>query len=297
MKLIESLSILLPTYNCDCRCLVEELHKQCSSIDSLDFEIVVADDGSSDKSFIEKNQVITKFPEVRYLLREKNSGRAAIRNFLTREALKKWILFIDGDLSLDNPDYIRKYIESNGDVVVGGITIAGYHPDNLRWRYEKECEEAHSLKNRREKKLELHTNFLVRRKHLFDHPFDERFRKYGYEDVLLGKQLVEAGLSVHHIDNPVVFDKYESNEHYLHKCEEALQTLWKFRSELKGYSRILVLIEKFKKIHILVALHLVYQLIHTLLISRIISNKPSIYAFNIYKMLYFAHLAYQNEHS
>ena len=274
--------------------MVGKLHEQCSRIDNLDFEIIVADDGSPDRQYVEKNKSILSLQHVRYILREKNSGRAIIRNFLAQEASKEWILFIDGDLGLDKEDYIRKYTESQGDIVVGGITIAGNYPDNLRWRYEKACEEAHNVENRKQKKLELHTNFMVRKIHLGNHPFDERFRKYGYEDVLLGKKLVEAGLTVNHIDNPVVFDKYESNAHYLHKCEEALQTLWQFRTELNGYSRMLVLVEKLRRYHLLPVFNIIYLLIHKVLISRITSNNPSFYTFNIYKMLYFAHLVHQN---
>ncbi len=292
--MIDSLSILLPTYNCDCTQLVNALHKQCEGIDNLNYEIVVADDGSSIKSFIEHNQVITTLSNTRYIVRNFNSGRSAIRNFLAQEAKNKWLLFIDGDLGLNLNTFIKKYISSKGDIVVGGITIEGNHPDNLRWKYEKACEEAHSVEKRKINKLELHTNFLIRKTDIQKYPFDERFHKYGYEDVLLGKKLCEAGLEVEHIDNPIVFSKYESNEHYLQKCQEALSTLFEFKDELEGYSRIITLTDKLKKLRLLPILNISYQLINKVLISMIISNKPSIYAFNIYKMLYYSHLTYQN---
>lgn len=40
------LSILLPVYNCHCEALVTELQRQCVEC-GTDFEIIVADDGSS----------------------------------------------------------------------------------------------------------------------------------------------------------------------------------------------------------------------------------------------------------
>ena len=39
------LSILIPTYNGDCRAMVEELSCQAQALVGLDYEIIVADDG------------------------------------------------------------------------------------------------------------------------------------------------------------------------------------------------------------------------------------------------------------
>ena len=51
----KSLSILLPTYNCNCVRLVTELQRQCVE-SKADFEIIVADDGSPNKNYIEENK-------------------------------------------------------------------------------------------------------------------------------------------------------------------------------------------------------------------------------------------------
>ena len=272
---------------------MDTLHKQCENIDRFNYEILVADDGSTDKSFIEKNKVISNLTNVRYIIREKNVGRSAIRNFLIREAQYERLLLIDGDLELDTPDFIQKYLNSKGDIVVGGITIGGTEEEwgsNLRWRYEKACEEAHNVSNRRKKPLELHTNFLISKKELVKHPFDERISRYGYEDVLLGKQLEKEGLKVEHIDNPVLFAHYESNEQFIQKTIEALETLYVYRDELKGYSRLVSLMNKINHFGAIKLLNIAYQLFHTMLISNLKGNKPSIYAFKIYKILHFAHL-------
>ena len=42
------LSVLIPTYNYVCLPLVRELHKQAMAIEGLQFEIVVAEDGSDE---------------------------------------------------------------------------------------------------------------------------------------------------------------------------------------------------------------------------------------------------------
>ena len=56
--MINSLSILIPTYNNVCLELVRDLQAQASILSStndLEYEILVADDGSTDKNTIEKN--------------------------------------------------------------------------------------------------------------------------------------------------------------------------------------------------------------------------------------------------
>ena len=86
---------------------------------------------------VERNKVIGQLEGVRYIIRQENVGRSAIRNFLFSQSKGDYILFIDGDLSLDNPDFIRRYTQVEGDVVVGGIRIGG-NPEqwkgNLRYK-------------------------------------------------------------------------------------------------------------------------------------------------------------------
>ena len=45
--MITSLSVLIPVYNRDCSQLVRALQRQAMRIEGLQFEILVADDGSS----------------------------------------------------------------------------------------------------------------------------------------------------------------------------------------------------------------------------------------------------------
>ena len=90
----KNLSILLPTYNCDCTALISELQRQCVA-EGTNFEIIVADDASPDKRFIIKNRTISNLDGVLYIEREQNVGRSAIRNYLVSQSSKEWILFID----------------------------------------------------------------------------------------------------------------------------------------------------------------------------------------------------------
>ncbi len=290
----EQLSILLPTYNCRCVELVQELHRQCEEEHAhLDYEIIVADDGSSQQSFVQENKVIETLPHVRYLIRKDNTGRAAVRNFLVTQARYEWLLFIDGDLTLHAPHFIKDYQQAPGEVVVGGLQIADndnrWH-DNLRYRYEKRCEQSHDAAHRqRQASKEFRTtNFLIARHIMQECPFDEHFRHYGYEDVLLGKSISDKGYPINHINNPILLDDFEDNYHYLLKVEESCRTLYTFHHELKGYS---TLIDWTRRIRLLSPLiRWIYPLLSLHIKSRLTGNKPSIFLFNMYKLIYYTHL-------
>ena len=295
------LSILLPVYNCSCVALVTELQRQCVEC-KADFEIIVADDGTLSgaigmnaacQHLIDENKVIEHLKGVRYIIREKNVGRSAIRNFLVSQAKGDRLLFIDGDLSLNTPSFIRNYLQTEGDVVVGGIAIGG-NPDqwkgNLRYRYERQCEAINTVESRQSQPYQhLATNLLVHRSVLGEKPYDEKISHYGYEDVLLGKRFQQQKVAIKHIENPVLFCDFEDNASYLAKTEEALRTLFTFRKELKGYSRLLDKVEQIERLHLSPLFVTAYKLFNEPIKNCLLGNKPNVFWFNIYKLLYYLH--------
>lgn len=287
------LSILLPVYNCHCRALVTELQRQCVE-SGTEFEIIVADDGSSVTSYVEHNLRIERLEGVRYITRKQNVGRSAIRNFLISQAQGEWLLFIDGDLTLDNPHFIRRYLQTKSNVVVGGIRIGG-DPDiwknNLRYRYEKAYEQKNTLQDRQchATKHFRTTNFLAHKDIMMEHSFDENFVQYGYEDVLFGKSLAMDHIAITHIDNPITLDFFESNSEFLDKTEQSLRTLYTFRNQLKGYSKLLETAEKIKKLHLQKLVNTAYFLVGQRIKKHLQGNNPSIFLFNVYKLMYYIH--------
>lgn len=287
------LSILLPVYNCHCGALVTELQRQCVE-SGTEFEIIVADDGSSVTSYVEHNLRIERLEGVRYITRKQNVGRSAIRNFLISQAQGEWLLFIDGDLTLDNPHFIRRYLQTKSNVVVGGIRIGGdpdIWKDNLRYRYEKAYEQKNTLQDRQchATKHFRTTNFLAHKDIMMEHSFDENFVQYGYEDVLFGKSLAMDHIAITHIDNPITLDFFESNSEFLDKTEQSLRTLYTFRNQLKGYSQLLETAEKIKKLHLQKLVNAAYFLVGQRIKKHLQGNNPSIFLFNVYKLMYYIH--------
>ena len=354
--MIEGLSILLPTYNCLCDALVTELHRQCQP-QGIPYEIIVADDASPDRKYVEQNKAIERLSNVRYILQPVNIGRSAIRNLLAREARYPWLIFIDGDLTLQNTHFIARYLQAADSrreesfrgyegscrgcegtgvrgyenslverlrvgelcsgmgeegnlapshprtpapskplpVIIGGIAIGGdpqrWHT-NLRYRYEKRCEAAHQARQRSAKGYQEFrtTNFMVPREVILCYPFDEDFHHYGYEDVLFGKTLREAGISILHIDNPILLDDFEDNPTFVSKNEEALRTLFQFSEQLEGYSTLLAYHDRLKSLHLLPIVKFFYKIAGKAIKNNLQHNNPRIFLFNIYKLLYYSSL-------
>ena len=125
---------------------------------------------------------------------------------------------------------------------------------------------------------------------MLQYPFDERFRNYGYEDVLFGKAMEKATIPILHIDNPMSFEIFEENEHFVSKTEEGLRTLYQFRHELQGYSRLLDRVQKLPHTPI----RWWHRLFGAIERKNLTSRHPSLWVFNIYKMGYFLSIANRN---
>ena len=288
----QGLSVLIPTHNHVCVTLVRQLAQQLAAA-GIDHEVIVADDGSTDSDSIAENQAINDLPHCRYLIRQENVGRAAIRNVLVREAQQPYVLFIDSDMTLISDDFIRRYLDSDCDTVIDGGVAIGGDPDtlkgNLRYCYEKAEEARHTAPERQKSPYQhLHTaNLLVRRDLMIEHPFDERFRHYGYEDVLLGKSFREQRIPIAHIDNPLGFCTFETNADFVAKTEEGLRTLGQFRDDLRGYSRLLTLISNIHIPAVLTVIRLWHRLFGRLERRNLCGNRPSITVFKLYRLGYF----------
>ena len=173
---MQSLSVLIPTYNDVCVALVEQL-LQLLQAANIQYEVIVADDGSTDEDIIAANRAINQLPSCRFIERQMNVGRAAIRNFLAMEARFSYILFIDSDMTIISDQYIQRYLQVGDTTVIdGGVTICDTNDaSNLRYLYEK-AEEPHHTATERQKcpYQHLHTaNLFMQRDIILAHPFDE----------------------------------------------------------------------------------------------------------------------------
>ena len=289
---MRKLSILIPTFNDPCSTLVHNLHQQAEAL-GMTYEILVADDGSTQEKVLEENRSINALPHCQLIERGVNAGRASIRNFLAQQARYAWLLFIDSDMVVCRNDYLRKYASCEETPIVdGGVVIGACKPGNLRSLYEKAAESKHTPEERQLSPYrDFHTaNFMIKRTLMLEQPFDERFKSYGYEDVLFGKAMELGAVPILHIDNPMSFEIFEENEHFVSKTEEGLRTLYEFRNELQGYSRLLDRIQNLPHTPIR-WWHKSFGAIER---KHLTSRHPSLWVFNLYKIGYFLSIASRN---
>lgn len=301
------LSILLPSYNNVCVSLVQVLQRQADALSGkLDkpfrYEIIVADDCSTDAACIDANRVIGDMLHCRYLRMEQNVGRAQIRNVLISESRGDYVLLIDSDLFLCDDNYLYKYATSTADVVYGGTRIGGEGfamvdneantenlKGNLRYIYEKKAEPSHraAFRQLRPNQEISVCNLYARRDIMEAHPFDSRFKAYGYEDVLFGKRLAESGIEVTHIDNPVLINEFESNSVFVKKTEEAILTLCRFEQDLEGYSNLKTKVTTLGRYIPLSLFRLWHRIMKNKEKRNLTGSKPSLLLFKLYKLGFF----------
>lgn len=218
-----------------------------------------------------------------------------MRNAMLRQGRYEWCLMIDARLRPANSDFISRYVHADADgcgAVCGGVVVDGgenakkLYRENLRFRYEKHAESLHSVAIRQQHPYQSFrtTNIMLRRSVLQHTPYDERIIGYGYEDVMLGRDLEHAGVKVLHIDNPVAYTSFEDNDRYLAKLDEALHTLHCLNSELYGYSPLLRTIESLKRLHLL-SLVKWFHLIFRKFEHRILTGRhPKLFLLQLYKL-------------
>lgn len=293
---MNSLSILIPTYNDPCFELVSQLQRQAQALD-IPYEILVADDGSDDTAVVEHNRGINLLPNCQYLEQPHNIGRSAIRNFLAQQAHYNWLLFIDGDMLCREPKFLLNYrhsLDNNSEflIVYGGVNIGPLLSGNLRSLYEHATAPQYTVECRRKAPYhDFHTaNFLISRDVMLRHPFDLRFRHYGYEDVLFGKQMEQHHISILHIDNPLTIERFEHNTNFILKTEEGIRTLYEFRDELNGYSRLLNVFQGPLSSLFTPLLSLWHHLFRSLEHRNLCGSCPSLLIFRLYKLGYMAQL-------
>ncbi len=287
----KELSILIPVYNNCCLNLVKALRQQAEEL-PISYEIIVADDASPKADISAQNETMNAWPNCRYIKKEKNEGSAATRNYLARESRYQWLLFLDCDIVIPANDFLRRYInDHHAGVINGGICIKedASLEHCLRYIYERNAEPLHSAENRQKMKYKefRSTNFLISREAMMRSPFDERFKMSGYEDVLFGKHLKQAGIDICHIDNPVMMEDFENNPDYMVKTERNLRTLYQFRKELKGYSRLLTFVNS---IHIPIILSLIrcwHKVFGSWEKRNLCGEHPSLKLFTLYRLGYY----------
>ena len=288
------LSILIPVKDYDCHTLIEELHRQGEAC-GFPYEIIVGEDGTSQGN-LGFNMVAEILPNCRRVIRKENIGRANIRNLLALEAVQPYIVFIDCDAVIEKGDFLASYATAlkGHDVVCGGLYHAENIPDKhceLRFRYEKKADRRRDAVTRNRAPFAEFTtfNFAIKRELFLSIFFNSSISRYGYEDVLFGKELERRGASIVHIDNRLLHNGIESNDVFLAKVEQSLVTLASIRG-LIGETPLLRAVNKLESFYLKGLFMFMWRLFSRAMRHNLLGSRPSLFLLNVYKLGYYMNI-------
>lgn len=298
-NLLTRISICVPIYEHDVRPLAEALLSQ--DIPASNREIIFFDDGSSAECR-KLNSWLADEPEVIYKELGNNVGRAAIRNRLAAAATGDSILFLDDDSIIDNPGFLKAYLDAqNGHTVIcGGRKYTKKLEDKkyaLHWKYGRKME-SKSAEDRNQHPYEaFHSNnFLIPKSLWKEISFDENLTQYGHEDTLFGYELSRLEYPIKHIDNEVIHGQLETNEEFLEKTKHALHNLHALYHRGNGdFNESVTLLRTFDQLD---RVKNVSAFLERLYLSRgkswerrlVKTKNPSLKLFNLYRLGYLCHL-------
>lgn len=292
------LSLLIPCYNFDVRGLVQELHEQAFAC-SIAFEIICIEDGS-EATFVALNASVGELPYVSHQVLEENVGRSKIRNLLAQQAQYPFLLFMDGDSWPPDKSYIRRYVAALDEqkILYGGRCYQKNPPKSsalyFHWYYGKHREEKTAQERQKSPYHSFMTNnFLIPKEIFLPIGFEERLTLYGHEDTLFGLALEQRQHPIVHLDNPLEHIGLEPVAVFLEKSKQALHNLWYLHKNKllpDDATKLLVVYQKIKHLHLTTLLYIFYKLSHSFLEVQLQSKRPLLVFFDWYKLSYLSYI-------
>lgn len=125
-----SISIIVPAHNEEKRLLksMEEIIEYCNS-QSWDYEVIVVEDGSTDKTVEMMQDIVSKNPRIKLISNKERLGKGLAIRHGVLSAEKEHVAYIDADLSSGPSELSRlsAFIDEF-DIVIGSRILRGELP-------------------------------------------------------------------------------------------------------------------------------------------------------------------------
>lgn len=290
-------SVLIPVYNYNIQNLVENLLNQFESL-NCKWELFLSDDMSETDCKKDNVKFISGLDKSNVILyqQEKNIGNAANRNYLIEKANYEWLLFLDADVLPVKGDFLSLFISAfkitNRDLISGNIVYDSENPKPhlLRWKYGKLKEEILIEERKRKPILNLRgANFAIRKSVALKFKMPILKEKYGFVDTRFFLQFSDDQVEV--IENSVYHLGIEENKVYVAKIKQAISNAYYLMNNNIELSNQLTLISSYKKVRLFKRFLAFFFGISKSSIERnLLSENPSIFVFQLFKILYLSHL-------
>ena len=287
------ISICIPIYNFNVVDLIITIINQGEE-SKKPYEVICIDDGSN-KETLKLNAEINSHNAVKYLILKKNIGRSKIRNLFLENANYENLLFIDCDCSIQSENFLENYFEQVDSTVVYGGRKHHYNPPKnknkkLRWLYGIKREDQNlNYRVKNPYHCFRSNNFLIKKIIFSQIKFNEEIETYGHEDTLLSLELKENKIAIFQINNPVFHEGIEDSSIFLEKTKSAIKNLVFLEKNVQNTSSI-KLIKTYHLINKLKLTWLIFPLskpISNILERQLLSSRPSLKIFDLYKLIYF----------
>ncbi len=219
------LSVLTPFYRYNAAPLLRRMANAPAGV-----EFILLDDGSRDAALLAEVASAAQAlnAPVRIIVREHNEGRAAARNRLVAEARGRYVLFLDADMLPDRPTFLLHWLSvtrcQQPDVAFGGLSLRHVRRTRATALHHNLFAASDCL-DAEERALSpaqstASANLLVRRGFLDNHPFDDNFTGWGFEDTDWALNAARD-TEILHINNPATHAGLDSVATLLRKSDEA----------------------------------------------------------------------------
>ncbi len=291
------ISILIPVYNYNIKMLIENLLSQFEDIDCK-WEILISDDASKEEIKKNNSDFIKNLNlrSIKLFQQEENIGNASNRNVLIQRASFNWLLFLDADVLPVSTNFLTNYIKhmqsATQDIIAGSIKYDDQNPlpHLLRWKYGMQKEQVPFIERKNNKVLHARgANFAIKRELAQKVNFPVLKENYGFVDTCFFLQFNKDQFDV--IENPVFHLGLEPNIIFLQKTKKAIVNALFLLNSGNGLYKRISIISTYQKMRVLKGVFAkIYLWFHKLLESKLLSKKPSILIFQLYKLLYISYL-------
>jgi len=223
-------SIVIATHN-DGRPLLQTVQSCIESSATLEYEIIIADDGSSDNC---PDEAVARFPQIRLIRHQSRQGVSPTRVLGARQASADVLIFLDGHTK-PLPGALQRLVEdvelANGEAIVtpaiASLEVRTWTPmlDHVGYGYGLKLE---TLQRKWVKLGEMHSVRLARRE-LFESPafigaavalsrslysrlrgFDAHMKYWGVEDLELSLKCWLMGSRILHDPRSVIAHRFQT---------------------------------------------------------------------------------------
>lgn len=226
-------SVIMPAYNAE-KTVVEAVESVLNQT-YKDFELIVINDCSKDKTADVLEKIAVKDARVRVLHNRENSGVSATRNYGVSEAQGEWIAFLDSD-DMWRSDKLEKQIEvvkSHPEAVLSYTASSFIFADGTASSYIMRAEEKTSYKTLLKKNLVSCSSAMVKTDIMknIKMPNDAM-----HEDYYVWLTILKEHKYAYGVDEPLLIYRLSENSKSSNRIKSAKMLFNSYRAV--GYGKI-----------------------------------------------------------